>query len=116
FLRFLIDPEFSGYFGHAYIQEAEDWYVCHRWGHVRRGYTIDDLKGRMRLLGLEINVFFYFFGGPLLEIWDIFTFTVLNRLFPFSLIVGSPLMRLFNVARRGNEHDSFLLAVYAVTR
>ncbi|MDD5439560.1 MAG: class I SAM-dependent methyltransferase, partial [Candidatus Omnitrophica bacterium] len=59
FLRFLIDPEFSGYFGHADIQEAEDWYVCHRWGHVRRGYTIDDLKGRMRLLGLEINVFFY---------------------------------------------------------
>jgi len=115
-LRFLADPEYSGYFDHADIQAAEDWYTVKRWSHVRRGYDIKDLEQRFASLGLEITSSFYFFSGPLFEIWDIFTFTLLNKLFPFSLILAAPVMRLMGVTRRGNEKNSFLLAVKATAK
>lgn len=115
-LRFLADRRNLEYFKYDNVHDAEKWYVEKRWHHVRHGYRIGELRERFANLGLEIEECFHYFTRPCVEIWDLCTFSVLNKIFPFSLILFSPLMMLCGADKRGDETNSLLVAVKAVKK
>jgi SAM-dependent methyltransferase len=111
--QWLCDPAHQKYFDHPTIREAEEWYACACWYHERRGYTQEWVHAFLAEIGLEIEDEFFFFTQPLAEVWEWVIFSRLNQLFPYSLLLFTPIMRLLPITKRGTATDSQLIAIKA---
>lgn len=114
-LRFLADPNLSRYFSFANIKEAEEWYALNRWQHIRRGYSLAEIKERLAKYNLKVESFLYFPSPLLSEPWEIVTFSQLNRLFPYLLSLMAPIFWLLPKGV-GKKESSLEFAVLARKR
>lgn len=112
--RWLADPGLLHYFDFSTLGDAENWYVRERWAHERRGYCFEELDEYLQKLNTRITNHFYYFTQPLASLWELCTFSRLNCLFPFSLLLFAPLMRCMGVTKHGKKDDSLILAIRAI--
>ena len=112
FLQFLADPSLKKYFSFKTIKEAEDWFFHYRWQHVRRGYNLAEMRKQLAKYSFEIVDSFYYYGRLLAELWEIITFSWLNKFFPYSLIFFAPLFHLLP-KQKGEKEDCLLFAILA---
>lgn len=111
-LRFLTDPAIGRYFSFKSLEKAEEWYAIYRWQHVRRGYSLEEIKKRLGDYQLRIEDSFYYPSLFLTEFWEIITFSRINRLFPYILFVLTPIFHLWPKAE-GKYDQGLELAILA---
>jgi len=105
FWRFLIDPAFKRYFAFPSFKEAEEWYTSYRWQQVRWGYSLAEMKTRLDRYHFQILDSAYYPNRFLSEFWEIITFSRINRLFPYILLLFGPLFFLLP-KNKGDKNDS----------
>ncbi|MFH0864271.1 MAG: class I SAM-dependent methyltransferase [Candidatus Gottesmanbacteria bacterium] len=88
--QFLIDPDFKQYFSYKNIYQADEWYRKERWQHTKLGYSSDEICNYLSKLGIKVEKVIYYPNRLLSRVWDIATFSFINKLFPFCLILLVP--------------------------
>lgn len=111
-MRFLADPTIMKYFSFSNLKKAEEWYSSYRWQHVRRGYGLGETEKRLSRYHLKVEDSFYYPSKILSELWEIITFSLLNKLFPYILFLFVPFFYLLpkNIGNRRNSLEFAILA------
>ena len=104
-LRFLVDPSLKKYFSFKNIKEAEKWYALYRWQHVRRGYSLTEIRKRLARYNLRVQDVVYYPSKTLTEFWEIITFSRINSLFPYALFVFVPFFHLLPKEQGDKKHS-----------
>lgn len=105
FWRFLVDPACKKYFAFSSFKEAEEWYTSYRWQQVRWGYSLAEIKTRLSRYHFQILDSIYFPNRFLSELWEIITFSRINQLFPYILLLFGPLFFLLPKSK-GDKDNS----------
>lgn len=111
-MRFLADPTIKKYFSFPSLKEAERWYSFYRWQHVRRGYTLEEIKARLGRYNLKVFDFIYYPSKTLTELWEIITFSRINQLFPYVLIFFVPFFYILP-KNHGEQKNSLEFGILA---
>ncbi len=111
-LRFLADSSLKGYFSFKNTKEAERWYALYRWQHVRRGYSLTEIRKRLARYNLKVQDFVYYPSKTLTELWEVITFSRINSLFPYVFFVFMPFFYLLP-KRQGDKRHSLEFGILA---